>query len=86
MCVFLKLFVNDLLYKFIDDELWLALKCIEMLWRVLACTGVLLCELACSGVYWRALACSVVLWRALLGRTQVLDNRNPLFDNRTQIT
>jgi hypothetical protein len=27
-----------------------------------------------------------VLWRALLCRTQVLDNRNPLPDNRTQIT
>jgi hypothetical protein len=27
-----------------------------------------------------------VLWRALLCRNQVLDNRNPQKDNRTQIT
>ena len=73
MCVFLKLFVHDLLYKFIDSS-------------ALACTGVLWRALACSGVHWRALACSVVLWRALLCRNQVLDNRNPLPENRTQIT
>ena len=54
-------------------------------------SAVLYRALACSGVHWRALACTGVLWRALscsgaLCRTQVLDNRNPLPDNRTQIT
>ena len=75
---------------------WRALACTGVLWRALACTGMLWCELACTGVLWRALACSGVLWRAftcscvhwraLICRTQVLDNRNPLPDNRTQIT
>jgi hypothetical protein len=65
---------------------WRKLACSGVNWRALACTGVLFRALACSGVNWRALACSVMLWRALLCRTQVLDNRNPLFDNRTQIT
>jgi hypothetical protein len=50
--------------------------CIAVLWRALACFGVL----------WRALACTGVLWRAMLCRTQVLDNRTPLPDKRTQIT
>jgi fatty acid desaturase len=49
-------------------------------------SAVLYLALACTGVLWRALACTGVLWRALLCRTQVLDNRNPFFDNRTQIT
>ena len=66
--------------------LYRALACTGVLWRALACIDVLWRALACSGVHWRALACSVVLWRALLCRTQVLDNRNPLPDNRTQIT
>ena len=57
-----------------------------VLYRALACTGVLWRALACIDVLLRALACSVVLWRALLCRTQVLDNRNPLPENRTQIT
>ena len=52
----------------------------------LLCSGVNWHALACTGVHWRALACSGVLWRALLCRTQVLDNRNPLPDNRTQMT
>jgi hypothetical protein len=59
--------------------LWRALACIDLLWRELACSGGI-------DVLLRALACSVVLWRALLCRTQVLDNRNPLPDKRTQIT
>ena len=66
--------------------LYLALAYIEVLWRKLKCSGVQWRALACTGVLWRALACSGVNWRALLCRTQVLDNRNPLPDNRTQIT
>jgi hypothetical protein len=65
---------------------WRALACYCVHLRALACTSVLWRALACTGVHWRALACSVVLWRALLCRTQVLDNRNPLTDNRTQVT
>jgi hypothetical protein len=49
MCVFLKLFVHELLYKFIDSL-------IRVLWRALACTGVHWGALACSSVHWRALA------------------------------
>jgi hypothetical protein len=40
MCVFVKLFVHDLLYKFIDSIDWRALACIDVLWRALACSGV----------------------------------------------
>jgi hypothetical protein len=72
---------------------WCALACSGVLWNALACTGVLRRTLAftgvlwaCSGVHWRALACSGVLWRALLYRTQVLDNKTPLPDKKTQIT
>ncbi len=124
MCIFLKLFVHELLYKFIDsiDLKWCighwfthpeikkmvltseiniiatssAKLCSAVFWRALACSGVLLRALACSGVLWRALACSGVLWCALacsgvlccalLCRTKKPDNRNPLHDNRTQIT
>ncbi len=68
------------------DVLWRALACSGSHWRALACIDVLWRALACTGVLWRELACSGVLWRALRCRTQVLDNRNPLPDNRTQIT
>jgi hypothetical protein len=47
-----------------------------VLWRAKVCLGVL----------WRAVACAGVLWCALFCRTQVLDNRTPLTDKRTQIT
>ena len=124
MCIFLKLFVYELLYKFIDsiDLKWCighwfthqvikkmvltskiniiatssaelcsgvllrALACTGVLWLALNCSGVHWRSLACSIVHWRALACSGVLWRSLLCRTQVLDNRTPLPDKRTQIT
>ena len=66
--------------------LWRSLTCTVVLWRALACSCVHWRALACTGVLWRALACAGVLWLALLCRTQVLDNRNPLTDNRTQIT
>jgi hypothetical protein len=65
---------------------WRALAFIGVLWRALACTGMHWRALACSGVLWRVLACSGVLWRALLCRFQVLDNRTPLPDKRTEIT
>jgi hypothetical protein len=75
---------------------WRALACTGVLWRALAYSGVLRRALACFGVHWRvlvwigvlwrALSCSFVLWHALIFRSQVLDNRNPLPDNRTQIT
>jgi hypothetical protein len=55
-------------------------------WRALACSGVYWRALACSVVLCRALACTGVLWRALLSRTQVLDNRTPLPEKKTQIT
>jgi hypothetical protein len=66
--------------------LWRALVWIGVLWRALACSGVNWRALAFTGVIWRSLACSVVLCRALLCITQVLDNRNQLPDNRTQLT
>jgi hypothetical protein len=65
---------------------WRALVRIGVHWRALACIGVHWRALACTGVLWRSLACCGVLWRALLCRTQVLDNRTPLPDKRTQIT
>ena len=52
MCVFLKLFVHYLLYKFIDSISHAAF----VLWRALACTGELWRALKFSGVHWRALA------------------------------
>ncbi len=61
-------------------------KCWAVLYCVLAYSAVLCRAMACSGVLWRALACSGMLCCALLCRTQVLDNRNPLADNRTDIT
>jgi hypothetical protein len=66
--------------------LWCEFACSGMLWRALACSGVFWGALACSGMLWHSLECSGVLWHALVCRTQVLDNRNPLPDNRTQIT
>jgi hypothetical protein len=59
MCVFLKLFVHELLYKFFDsiDLKWWR----GVLWRALACIGVIWRALACCGVRWLALACSGVL-------------------------
>ena len=61
MSFFLKLFVHDLLYKFIDSISHAAF----VLWRALACTGELWRALTCSGVHWHALACSGVNWREL---------------------
>jgi hypothetical protein len=77
MCVFLKLFVHELPYKFIDS---IDLKCCIGHWFThpklkngfnmknkyysnFKCSAVR--ALAFSGLHWRALACSVVLWRAL---------------------
>jgi hypothetical protein len=72
---------------------WCALACSGVLWRALECTGMYWRAQAYSGVHWRALgvlwralACAGVLWRALLYRTQVLDNKTPLPDKKTQIT
>ena len=94
MCVFFLLFVHNLFYKFIDsiDLKW----CIGHLFthpvikkmvltsqkNIIATSSAKLF----SAVLYRALACTGVLCRALICRTQVLDNRNPLPDNRTQIT
>ncbi len=82
--------------ELLSAVLYRALACSGLLWRALTCSGVHWPALACTGVLWRALvwiyvlwsalACSVVIWLALLCRSQVLDNRNPLPDNRTQIT
>ncbi len=87
MCIFLKLFVDELLYKFIDS--------IDLKW----CIGhwfthpvikkmVLTCEIniiatssaeLCSGVFWRALACSAVLCGAEL-KSPTIENHYPTIE------